>query len=454
MTNLKMIFLAFGLWLAIPQITQAQTANVSKQVEARTGHDLNPTANPGGFALPEGVSLDDGLSEDEAVAVALWNNPALQAELAALGLARADVIEAGQLRNPNLTLIFPFSLRVLEAVALWPFDALWQRPHRVAAAKLELNRTEESLAAMALDLVRDVRLAYADSLLAEYRSRITAEAARERREIAVIVNAQFRAGEISELETNASRLDASLAEEQAARFGNEVMTARIRLNSLLGFATDANDAAKPFSLAPTPATPSPVVVLTANSPTADPVNELIKQAFDARPELKAAELAIEAAGQRAKWERSKILTVSAIAKEYGKGANGYEQGPGLLIDLPIFHRNKGAISRAEAEIERAAKQLAAARHRVALEVQQSYAQLEQERQSLDRWRTTVQPQIREELRLAERAFTAGDVAYLLVLQTTQKQTDARLREIELQAAQSRAAANLERSIGRRLIANR
>lgn len=449
MKKTKLAVLALLLMLGVSS-ARSQTANVSKIVEARTGHDLKPEAKTAGFALPEGVSLDDGLSEDEAVAIALWNNPALQAELAALGLARADVIEAGQLRNPNLTLIFPFSVRVLEAVALWPFDALWQRPHRVAAAKLELNRTEESLAAMALDLVRDVRLAYADSLLAEYRSRITAEAARDRREIAIIVNAQFRAGEISELETNASRLDASLAEEQAARFGNEVTTARIRFSFLLGFASDA----KPFSLAPTPAAPLPTIVLTANTPTADPVNELIKQAFDARPELKAAELAIEAAGQRAKWERSKILAVSAIAKEYGKGANGYEQGPGLQIDLPIFHRNKGAISRAEADIERAAKQLAATRHSVALEVQQAYAQLEQERQSLDRWRTTVQPQIREELRLAERAFAAGDVAYLLVLQTTQRQTDARLREIEFQAAQARAAANLERSIGRRLIANR
>lgn len=428
---------------------QAQTANVSKQVETRTGHRLNPATRPVAFALPEGVSLDDGISEDEAVAIALWNNPALQAELAALGLARADLIEAGQLRNPNLTLIFPFSVRVLEAVALWPFDALWQRPHRVAAAKLELNRTEEALAAMALDLVRDVRLAYADSLLAEYRSRIAAQVALERNEIAVIVNAQFRAGEISELETNASRLDASLAAEQAGRFANDVSLARIRLNSLLGFGNNAPS----FPLIPisTSATSAPPVVLSANATTADSVTELIKQAFEARPELKAAELAIEAAGQRAKWERSKILVVSAIAKEYGKGVNGFEQGPGLMIDLPIFNRNGGAISRAEADIERAARQLAAVRHRVALEVQQAYAQLEQERQSLDRWRTTVQPQIREELRRAERAYTAGDVAYLLVLQTTQRVTDARLREVELQAAQARAVANLERSIGRRLI---
>ncbi len=445
-------FAAFFSLLLLTAGDLAQSQDISKAIESRTGHKLNQASKSASFALPEGVSLDDGLSEDEAVAIALWNNPALQAELAALGLARADVIEAGQLRNPNLTMIFPFSSRVLEAVANWPFDTLWQRPRRVAAAKLELNRTEENLTAMALDLVRDVRLTYADSLLAEYRSRIAVQATRERDEIAVIVNAQFRAGEISELETNAARLDASLAEEQSARFRQESVLAGIRLRSILGFANDA----QPFALAPLPAAPSPTIIQTTNvtASSSDPLNDLIKQAFDARPELKAAELAIEAAGQRAKWERSKILAVSAIAKEYGKGANRFEQGPGLQIDLPIFNRNKGAISRAEADIERAAKHLAATRHRVALEVQQAYTQLEQERQSLERWRTTVQPQMQEQLRRTERTYAAGDVAYLLVLQTAQRLTDARLREVELLAAQSRAAANLERSIGRRLIANR
>lgn len=452
MKKLKLIALGMLLSVSLSSATQAQTAKVSKTVEARTGHSLNPAEKSVGFALPAGVSLDDGLTEDEAIAIALWNNPALQADLTALGLARADVIEAGQLKNPNLTLVFPFSIRVLEAVALWPFDAIWQRPHRVAAAKLEQDRLSQSLVTNALDLVRDVRLAYADYSMAQLRSQVATQASRERSEIAVIINAQFRAGEISELETNASRVEAKLAEEQAARLGYEVTAAKDRLRSLLGF--NPNDPAFNISQPATPETTRTVAVNASNSAPADPLGELLKQAFDARPELKAAELAIEAAGQRAKWERSKILVVSAIAKEYGKGAHGFEQGPGLLIDLPIFHRNKGAISRAEAEIERAAKQLIAARHRVALEVQQAYTQVEQAGESLRQWRSNVLPQIEQEVRLAGKSYSAGDVSYLFALQTTQRLTDARLREIEFQAALVRARVLLERSIGRRLIANR
>ncbi|HEV2669201.1 MAG TPA: TolC family protein, partial [Blastocatellia bacterium] len=219
-------------------LAQAKTrpADVSKEVEARTGHKINTAAKASNWALPEGVSLDDGLTEDDAVAIALWNNPALQAEMTALGLARADLIEAGQLRNPSLTLIFPFSARILESVANWPFEALWQRPRRVAAAKLEQERVGESLVSRALDLVRDTRLAYADYALALRRASVAAEATRERGEIATIVNARFRAGDISELETSAARLDARLAEEQTTRFAHDVVIARDRLRALLGVA--------------------------------------------------------------------------------------------------------------------------------------------------------------------------------------------------------------------------
>jgi len=451
--------------LSAPGLSQKKTQapDVSKEVESRTGHKINTAAKTTNWSLPEGISLDDGLTEDEAVAIALWNNPALQAEMTALGLARADLIEAGQLRNPSLTLIFPFSTRILESVANWPFEALWQRPRRVAAAKLELERVGESLVSRALDLVRDTRLAYADCASRERRASVAAEATRERGEIVTIVNARFRAGDISELETSAARLDARLAEEQTTRFAHDVVIARDRLRALLGVAngepgfeiilspvTESAGVDQSVSSKTRPATPAASVT----SDQSETLNGLIEQALDARPELKAAQLAIEAAGQRAKWERSRILAVSAIAKEYGRGADGFEQGPGAQIELPIFNRNQGGISRAEAEIERAAKQLIAARQRVVAEVREAYTQLTQARESSDLWRARLLPPLEDDILSAERAYKAGDASYLFVLETTRRLTDARLREIELQAATARAFIALERSVGRRLIANR
>lgn len=451
--------------LPVGGLAQAKTspADVSKEVERRTGYSVAPAAKSAMPAMPEGVSLVDGVTEDEAVAIALWNSPGLQAEMTALGLARADVIQAGLLANPQLTMIFPFSFRILEAVANWPIEAIWQRPRRVAAAKLEQERVAETLVSRALDLVRDVRLAYADYAAARTRASITEQATGERREIAVIINARFRAGDISEMETNAAVTDARLTEERAARFAQDAALASERLRGLLGF---GDDDVRLTLIAPPPLAPAVNQIIGLQAATAsidgpspaatesETLNELIKQALDARPELKAGELAIEAAGARAKWERSRIVNVTAIAKEYGRGTNGFEQGPGLLIDLPIFNRNQGNISRTEAEIERAAKQLIATRQRIVSEVREAYTQLAQAREAHRLWRTRVLPPLEQDIRLAETAYRSGDVAYLFMLETARRYSDERLREADYQVAAARALAQLERSVGRRLIANR
>ncbi len=430
------------------------STQVSKRIEDRAGHGLNPNPQTSSFAIPPGVSLDDGLSEDEAVAIALWNNAAFQADLTALGFARADLIEAGQLRNPFLTLLLPWGPKQMEATANLPIEVFWQRPRRVAAAKVEVERVAESLTQTGLNLVRDVKVAYADQLLANERARIAAETVSQRNEIAQIVDARFRAGDISDLETSAARLDARRAEEQAARFNAEAALAADRLRFILGI--PAGD--KAFNITASAqvltAQASPYQSVAASNTsqqtsTAD-VNELIKQALAARPDLRAAELAIEAAAKRAKWERSKILSLSAILDANAKGTKGFEAGPGFQVELPIFNRNKGGITRAEAEIERAARQYVAARHRIALEVEEAVTQLLQARASLDSYRTQILPRIEEGIRISQKAYAAGEVPYLFVLETSRQITDARLREAEASAALQRATAQLERAVGRKI----
>src|SRR5262245_5953086 len=51
---------------------------VSYQVQQRTGYDIGPPPHACEIVLPPGVCLDDGLTEDEAVILALWNNAAFQ----------------------------------------------------------------------------------------------------------------------------------------------------------------------------------------------------------------------------------------------------------------------------------------------------------------------------------------------------------------------------------------
>ncbi|MBK8169353.1 MAG: hypothetical protein IPK60_03295 [Sandaracinaceae bacterium] len=144
---------------------------LAQSVRARTGHALGPATSEGRAAMPLGVSVADGLSADDAVAIALWRSPALQAELTALDTALADFDEASRPANPRINLLAPIDPRQLSAILFLPIEAIWQTPYRAAAANRELERVSESMIHVVLNVERDVRIAHVDAYLAMRRVR-------------------------------------------------------------------------------------------------------------------------------------------------------------------------------------------------------------------------------------------------------------------------------------------
>ena len=86
---------------------------ISDKIKDQSGFSL-PDQFSDSLIIPQGVVIDNGLTEDEAVSIALWNNPQLQVDLSVLGFARADLIEARMLPNPVFSLLFPLGPKQLE----------------------------------------------------------------------------------------------------------------------------------------------------------------------------------------------------------------------------------------------------------------------------------------------------------------------------------------------------
>ncbi|MBS1806611.1 MAG: TolC family protein [Acidobacteria bacterium] len=441
-----------GLMLALLLLPVGSAAQTKKKspppptpVEQITGHTATLPDRQLRFALPDGVTLDDGLSEDEAVAIALWNNAQLHTDLAALGLARADLLDAGLLRNPILQIVLPLGpYHQFESLLNFPLEVFWQRRKRVAAAAAEVERVAVSLEQNALNLMRDVRLTYTDLWLAGERARLAEEAVRVRGQIVRLTNVRLRVGDVSDLEATAARLDESLAVEQAVRLRREVGITQNRLRQWLGMSADM-----PFTMNEPKTEPTAMqVALKPDSSVS--LDEMRKLALASRPDLRAAELAMEAAAKRAKWEQSRIAALAGLLNlKQGEGVP-FAPRPGLLAELPIFNRNQGGIARADAEVERAAWQYLAVQQRIAGEVQEAFQQAQQARESLTVWQTQVMPQAAENARLSERAFNQGDQSYLYVLDAVRRVVDVRVREAELRADLQRAAAQLARSIGQKV----
>jgi cobalt-zinc-cadmium efflux system outer membrane protein len=125
------ILLLSGLGCAT---TALPPVEIPAGLAARTGVPL-PRRDVQGTQIPPDVRLEDGLTPEEAVAIALWNNPEFQIHIAKLGFARADLVEAGLLRNPVLSLLLPVGPKQFEATLRWPIEVLLERPGRVAAAR-------------------------------------------------------------------------------------------------------------------------------------------------------------------------------------------------------------------------------------------------------------------------------------------------------------------------------
>ncbi len=410
-------------------------------VRARLGEMASPEAEPrpGEFALPQGVALDDGLSEAEAVSIALWNNADFHEALALLGFRRADLVQAGILPNPVLSILFPVSPKQLEFAVKLPIETLLLRPRKVKVAELDLERASALLVAAGLDLVRDAAAAVARLRQARAEADLAAESLRVREEIAAFYEAQLRAGEASEREAALPRVRALEARRERDRLRRSVPVAEEKLRTLLGDFEGK--------------LPLVLTTLAGAEPAGDAdldEKSLLHRAIAARPEARAAEIGIERAGERAGLERLQFLSISAILDANDETQKGMELGPGLEASIPIFDRNQGGRARARAEIEQAARHYLAVRQRISLEVKEALGIYLAVRAELKDLRETILPAREEALRLSRKAHEAGETARLSALEEEERLFRARAEEAKLAGALALSRAQLERSVGLRL----
>ena len=427
--------LALGTACAIP--IAPDRARVAAGIAERAGADARGLPVPGReWMAPPGTGLDDGLDLDEAVAIALWNNADFQAALTSLGLARADLIEAGLLRNPVFSLLLPWGPKQLEFTATLVADQLWQRPKRVEDARLNAEATVEQLVASGLRLVGEVRLAFFEVLVTERRLALAVEQADVATQATRLVEGQLRAGDISEFEARLARADALRLETTRLTRVAARDLARARLRTLLGVVdpqTPEIRLSEPSSAA-------------GDTCAAGP--DLLRTALAARPEVRAAELQIEAAGARAGLERARIVTFTASLDANARGSEGFEMGPGIAIELPVLSQNQGRRARAAAELEQASRRYLAIRAAVSSETAAAVIGLTEARETARLLSGDAAASLSTARQQAERLYSAGEISLLNLLETRQRLIDVETARADTAFGVNRALVRLEQAVGR------
>ena len=298
------VCLVAGLLCGCTTLRQAlnpgfEKSTVAAKVEERMGVGFGPSpCPPWQLILPNGACLEDGLEEEEAVLIALWNNAAFQELLLDLGVARGDLITAGLLPNPTFLYYFNVPFKPYRWLVDFPLESLWLRPIRIKAARREAERVQERLTQAALDLIRDVRQAYADVLVAQGRYRVAEQAVTIRSQIARFAQASFKEENATAQEVATAAIAADQARQDAVRAKYDVALAEERLRNLLAIGAYR----EPLQL---DATPPPLRAdLDAEALTA--------QAVATRPDILATNRNVAAAAQRVRLSRLVWINVLGI----------------------------------------------------------------------------------------------------------------------------------------------
>ncbi|HXH40000.1 MAG TPA: TolC family protein, partial [Thermoanaerobaculia bacterium] len=216
----------------------AGRSDVRQAVSERTGQTVEWAAGPSAADDPRvRALLQDELTADNAVAVAMANNPRLQATLAELGIARADLVAASLVRNPlfeaeirfRADSVRPFELRLAQTLV-----DLIQLPRRRALGRAAFDAATLRVTSEVVRFAADVRARHAELLAASQRvaqSRTNLEAAKTSAEIA---QRQHDAQNITDLDLEIQQEQYEEAKLEVARQEQRLLLAREALIRAMG----------------------------------------------------------------------------------------------------------------------------------------------------------------------------------------------------------------------------
>lgn len=403
------------------------------------GRDASQPADDTSFKRLLADITSRPLAASDAVRLALVNNYELRAQYAELGIAAAEVYEAGRLSNPTLSasVLFPSEPdtgnETTFGLAQSFTDLLLIGP-RSRLAQGEFERAKLSVAAVTLDLAADTESAYYRLIGAQQVARMRAVVAKAAKTSADLAQRFFDAGNVTKLELARERAAAAQARIDDLQAQTDVAAARAELGELLGL----------------PASKWSVVERMAIPPDEeDPLGALVERADKARLDLAAARKQVAVlADALGVTRRFRYLGEVEIGVEQTRVTEGVRlTGPTLSLQLPIFNQGKGAVVRSEAQLQQAEADLQTLELGVVIGIQRAYAELENARSRIEQYRTALIPQREEIVQRTQEQVNFMLVGQFELLLSKQQEYDAYQGYLEAVRDYWVARTELRRQVG-------
>ncbi len=223
--------------------TDPQTvfAEVQQDVLTRTGHTACWDTCPDEAAFKSCIesTLKQELTEDLVVYIALLNNRQLQATYENLGIAKAQLVQAGLLRNPIFALSYRFSTKstVTDLIDIGLFQNFLEAlliPLKKRMAASELEATQAMVTTQILDVIAQTKIAFCDFQALEQIWTLKKQVLLGAESSYDAARRLFEAGNIKDLELTANRTFYEQTKVELASLEVTVLKSRERLNVLMG----------------------------------------------------------------------------------------------------------------------------------------------------------------------------------------------------------------------------
>ena len=393
-----------------------------------------------------GQQIDAGISRQQAIGIALKNNPELQVLFETIGIAKSDLTQAGLYTNPDIHGFFWPPLKgsrvELETGAFFNVAELWQVPLRKNVQKDVLESVTLVILGSILDIMEKTRMAYDKVLTSQRQLEIAQDIVDQTVDLKNSIEYRQEFGLSNDLDTYFAQVAVGNAQRTVIRLHNKLSQAYIHIKKILGLRPTAD----PIRL--TEQLDDQVELIMKGLPM---LEQLQEWALANRPEILKAGIKIKQYEDAVSYERSRrlqTLNAGVSFKQDFSGDRGV--GPSLELSLPIFDANSAQISRAKYLLVHAKKDLVAMRISIQKEVESYYTQLINRHKEIMLYKETLLPSATKAFDFTEAYEQQMQVTMVTLLQTKTMlyQTKQQFSKTYYEALT--AFSHLERAVGKRI----
>jgi len=310
--------------------------------------------------------LQHELTASAAIQIALLNNRHLQASYERLGIAQADLVEAGLLQNPTFSFLVVTGSggTITEAAIVQDFVSVLSMSARKKVGEAAAQRATLEVAKSVLDLAAEVQTQYYTVVGDAQALELSRQVVDSTGAAAELAQRQRSAGNISLRDQTMQQAFYAQTLLDVAQAETQLQSDREKLNRLMGvWGADTNWKA-PTRL---PAIPETLPAL----------DKLEARAIEGRLDLAAAKKDAEAAAQALNLTRQfRYLGPLGIGVAYKREPDlGKFWGPTVELGIPIFNQRQADVARAEADFKRTQERVAALAVDIRSQARESRARL-------------------------------------------------------------------------------